>query len=318
MNCGVPAEKSTVPDPEPLLPALRTTLPLVVVMAALSMFTLFPAINKRPPSVVVMAEFTYVPFFIMFISPPAFAAKFPPVVVTACRTFTSRNAFNVRVDALVHVTASLTKISPLPGVVPYKLVAVFVPVVTVLMTTLLVTRLAESVVPRISPPAPMMKSCGSISQLPDVPCAAWVVIRASPAILTCAAEVSMKPPSPPLGADASNVPPTFTVPFCMSPISLIVPLWFSMVCARITPLLFTTPCSRLPADRAVIRTSPPSARIIPPFCTRALTAPWFTVTLSSPSPATSSVKALPAASATVPSLAEITPSLLTFAPSSAT
>ena len=38
----------------------------------------------------------------------------------------------------------------------------------------------------------------------------------------------MKPPSPPSGALASSVPPTFTVPLCMSPSSLIVPLRFSM------------------------------------------------------------------------------------------
>ena len=33
----------------------------------------------------------------------------------------------------------------------------------------------------------------------------------------------MKPPLPPSGALASSVPPTFTVPLCMSPSSMIVP-----------------------------------------------------------------------------------------------
>ncbi len=104
----------------------------------------------------------------------------------------------------------------------------------------------------------------------------------------------------------------------MSPSSLIVPFCVSIVCAWMTPVLFTTLCNRLPAACVVRRTLPPSARIVPEFCTSALTAPSFTDTLSSPSPAMSSVIALPAASAMVPRRAEINPSLLTLAPSSAT
>ena len=130
--------------------------------------------------------------------------------------------------------------------------------------------------------------------------------------------VTLPPVCPAPVPEASSVPPTLTVPLCMSASSLIVPLWFSMVCAWITPVLFTALCNRFPAACAVSSTCPPSARITPPFCTSAFTAPWFTVTLSSPSPAMSRVTALPAASATVPSLAEITPWLLTFAPSRTT
>jgi hypothetical protein len=85
-----------------------------------------------------------------------------------------------------------------------------------------------------------------------------------------------------------------------------------------TPELLTALFIKLLADRAVSSTCPPSAWINPPFSTRALTAPAFTVTLSRPSPATSRVIAVPEANATVPSWAAITPVLLTWAPSNAT
>ncbi|MNY29500.1 hypothetical protein D3C86_1635460 [compost metagenome] len=84
------------------------------------------------------------------------------------------------------------------------------------------------------------------------------------------------------------------------------------------PVLLTTVLSSLPAACAVSSTWPPSAWIKPPLLTSALTAPWSTVTLSRPSPATSSVTACPPTSATEPMRAAITPSLLTWAPSRAT
>ena len=100
--------------------------------------------------------------------------------------------------------------------------------VAVLMVTLLVTSSAESVGPEMLSlgPLPTVKSCGSISQLPVNPCAAAVVIFASVATKTRAAEVSIKPPLPPLGALASRVPLTRAVPVSMPPSSLMVPLMF--------------------------------------------------------------------------------------------
>ncbi len=74
-----------------------------------------------------------------------------------------------------------------------------------------------------------------------------------------------------------------------------------------TPVLLTAVRKSPLADRAVISTRPPSARIRPPFSARAFTAPSSTFTFSRPSPATSRVMARPAASDTAPSLAEITP-----------
>ncbi len=66
-----------------------------------------------------------------------------------------------------HATASLTKISPLPFVVsPGSGI--------VLITTLFVTSWVESVAPDMLPPAPMMKSAGSISHVPVTPEAALV------------------------------------------------------------------------------------------------------------------------------------------------
>ena len=178
---------------------------------------------------------------------------------------------------------------------------------------------ADSVAPEMLPPiGAITKSCGSISQLPVRPLAAAVVMTAPAAMFTFAAEVSMNPPSPPLGALASSVPVTLAVPLCMSPSSMIDPARPASVRASTMPLLLTTVCSSWPAACAVITTEPPSARISPPLLTSALTAPVSTATFSRPSPAMSSVIACPAASATVPSRAWITPSLLTLAPSRAT
>ncbi len=94
----------------------------------------------------------------------------------------------------------------------------------VLMVTLLVTSRAESVAPEMLPPAPMVKSSGSMLQTPVSPMGAAVVTLAPSAMLTIAAEVSITPPSPPSGALASSVPATFTAPLCMSPIRLMEPL----------------------------------------------------------------------------------------------
>ena len=199
-----------------------------------------------------MAPFT-------FTSRPQHTMKLPLVAVTALFTFTSRAANKLSVVGLelaVQLTASLTKISPLPGFAVLRKVTGGVPAVgggtapvPVLIDTLLVTSSAERVAPEmlsVAPP-PITKSCGSMSQLPAVPCAEAVVMRAESFTLTCAAEVSTKPPSPPTGALAFRVPFTFVVPLPMSAKSLMVPLTFEIVWARITPVLLTTVDSRFPA-----------------------------------------------------------------------
>ena len=234
------------------------------------------------------------------------------VAVIAALISTLRSALRVSVVGVllaVQLTASLTKMSPLP-----------VPAPVVVMVMLLVTSWADSVAPEMLLPGalPMTKSCGSISQVPVRPAAEAVVTRASALMLTCAAEVSIKPPSPPSGALASSVPRTSMVPVCMSPSSRIVPLRFSIVRAWIVPVLLTTVFNRSPAACAVSSTCPPSARIIPPFSASALTAPLDTATFNRPSPVTSMVTASPAASATLPSRAAMTPWLLTLRPISAT
>ena len=154
--------------------------------------------------------------------------------------------------------------------------------------------------------------------MPVKPLGAAVVTFSASSMFTCAAEVSIKPPLPPVGALASSVPAALTVPLCMSPSNLIVPLRVSIVCASITPVLLTTVFSKSPAAWAVSTTLPPSARIMPPLLTKAPTAPALTATLSKPSPATSSVMARPAARATEPRRAWIVPSFDTLAPSKAT
>ena len=96
------------------------------------------------------------------------------------------------------------------------------------------------------------------------------------------------------------------------------PLRLPTLRASMTPVLLTAVLSSCPAAWAVSITWPPSARIMPPFCTSAFTAPWSTVTLSRPLPATSRVIAWPPASATEPRLATMTPLLPTLPPSRAT
>ena len=281
-------------------------LPSVVVIAWKT-FTLRPASSRTLPLVVVIGALT-------FTSRPQQATRLPLVAVIAALMLTSRWAFNVRVvgvEDAVQAMASLTWMSPLPGwLAPGP--------VSVLITTLVVTSWAERVAPEILPPAPMVKSAGSISHVPVSPPGASVVMRVSVAIFTVPAEVSMKPPSPPSGALASRTPPTFSTPLGMSPKRRIVPLRSPIVRAWITPVLFTTVRSSSPAPWAVITTRPPSACIMPPFWTRAPAAPRSTTTLRRPSPATSSVIASPAARTMVPRLAWIRPSLLTWPPSRAT
>ena len=56
--------------------------------------------------------------------------------------------------------------------------------------------------------ASTVMSVGSSSHLPAVPPGAAAVIMAAESILTFAPDVSITPPLPPDGADASSVPPT--------------------------------------------------------------------------------------------------------------
>ncbi len=117
------------------------------------------------------------------------------------------------------VTGGVPAVSP--GVAPGR----------VLMMTLLVDSLAERSAPEMLSPAsmPTVKSSGSMVQVPVTPWAAAVVMVELCATFTVAAEVSMAPPFPPLGALASRVPSTLTTPPCMSPSRLITPLRLPMV-----------------------------------------------------------------------------------------
>jgi hypothetical protein len=104
-------------------------------------------------------------------SRPQQTLKFPVTAVTGAFMSTSRNALNVSVvgpPLAVQLTAWLTMISPLPAPGSPGVV---------LMSTLLVTNSVESAGPvMLSPGAePMMKSCGSIVQVPVRPLRAAVV-----------------------------------------------------------------------------------------------------------------------------------------------
>ena len=142
-----------------------------------------PAFSNMLPLVVVTAAFR-------FTSRPQHTSKLPFTAVTAAFTLTSRSAFKLKVVGLelaVQLTASFTKMSPLPGVVVNRFVSGGVPGVVaslptaVVIVTLLVTSNAERVAPEILSVAlpPMMKTSGSIRNIPEIPVGAAEVTRAS-------------------------------------------------------------------------------------------------------------------------------------------
>jgi hypothetical protein len=252
---GVPAANTTAPKAAGSLPALKVTLPRVVVSATPLTLTLAPADQDMAPSVVVtaaarliapaavaltlapvvsMAPFTFtftsrpatkarLPLVVVvvtaafrFTSRPASITRLPPVVVMAALITTSLTALSVKVWAVLHVTASFTITSPLTPAPPLLLE----------MVKSVLARLVVTAAGVMSPPAAsaaMTKSFGSINQLPLLPRTASVVTRALSAICTSAAEVSTKPPLPPEGAEASSWPLSASVPSAISPSKRIAP-----------------------------------------------------------------------------------------------
>ncbi|MCY1167072.1 hypothetical protein D9M73_70290 [compost metagenome] len=177
----------------------------------------------------------------------------------------SRSAVSVKVLLSVRLIVWLMWMSPLPPAVP---------MVAVRISKLPPLKAAATAAAVMSPVAEIVKSLGSISHLPVLPAEANVVTRTLSATLTWAALVSMKPPSPPLGALASSVPPTLTVPVCISPISRMRPALFCIVFASMTPVLLTVAVVRLSMALADSSTWPPSAWISCLFSASALIAPW--------------------------------------------
>ena len=116
---------------------------------------------------------------------------------------------------------------------------------------------------------------------------------------------------------ASRVPLTLTTPLS-PPSRTMVPLRLAMLLARITPSVLMTVSRSALALFAVRSTLPPSASIVPLLSAAAFSADSSTVTLIRPSPTMSRVTLSPAARATVPMRAAMTPSLATCGPSSAT
>ncbi|WP_243453366.1 hypothetical protein, partial [Polymorphobacter multimanifer] len=171
-------------------PAQSTMLPSVTVSAAMVwMVTLRPALTIMLPLVVVIAA-------ARFTSRPEHSTMLPLVAVIDALTLMSRTALSRSVVVLglaVQAIASLTKMSPLPVADVNRLVVGGVPLTVlslpgkVLMTMLLVTSSAESAAPEMFLPASIVKASGSISQVPVVPLAASVVMRAVSAMLTEAA-----------------------------------------------------------------------------------------------------------------------------------
>ena len=99
--------------------------------------------------------------------------------------------------------ALATVMSPVAPLSPPAVLGVLLPLVE--MATLLLLR---AVTMALASVASMVMSTGSISQSPALPCAAPASMRMPSRKLTVAAEVSMKPPSPPLAPPrARMVPP---------------------------------------------------------------------------------------------------------------
>ncbi len=173
--------------------------------------------------------------------------------------------------------------------------------------------------PVMSPPlAAMVKSTGSISQVPLCPSTGqyrrWV-LGGDPGVV---GNMYMRGGGfdeaavTAIGCPASSVPPTLTVPASMPPSRVIVPSWLSTVRASITPVLLTTLASRRIFGSGGHDTPcPPSAWISPPFSARLFNTLWSTCRWTRLLPLKVSVTALPAPSATVPSWAVMVPWLLT-------
>ena len=179
----------------------------------------------------------------------------------------SFNAFKVSV-LLLHVTLSLTLISPLVPVLPLVL----------WMVMLLDSSSLDNRLPVVLPPvAAMVKSVGSMSHWPVLPLSERVETLVVLAMLTLAAEVSINPPSCPLWPVALSWPLTMVSPTCMSPSRMISPLafWVKRL-ASITPLWFTTALLNVFLALAVKYTDPLSAMIAPPLSIRPLSTPWST------------------------------------------
>ena len=101
-------------------------------------------------------------------------------------------------------------------------------------------------------PALTVKSVGSISHEPCWPLTALVVITAPAATVTFAADVSTKPPLPPLGALASSLPATAMRSLTMSPSNTILPFSpVASVLACVMPVWLMTVLAKSPAALAV-------------------------------------------------------------------
>ena len=98
----------------------------------------------------------------------------------------------------------------------------------VILISVLVRAFCSVVAPMLLPvnaplPEAIVKLVGSINQVPVLPLAAFVVTIVLSATLTVAALVSIAPPLPPLGALASKVPATLTVPASIPPNKVMTP-----------------------------------------------------------------------------------------------
>ena len=284
----------------------------------------------------------------MLLALPAASAPWPyssarlAVLVAVITALMLMSLVAVSVSLLsLQVTLSFT--FTLPSLPPPSLLAIL---------TSAVPKLVESVAPSISPPlAAIVKPSGSNNQVPVLPCGARVSTLVLPPIFTRPPEVSTKPPfppkSPPLAlmlplisvtlswlsklAISVAVPPLPVEFFAASTLMLPVWLMLSLAVRRTTPPLLVKPlASNVPlllimpppcrlftawADRII---SPSGACTALPLSTKACRVEASTrMLLSRLLPSNCNSKASPAAKATVPSWAIITPLLRTSGASKA-
>ena len=252
-----------------------------------------PAEVQLPPPITMLPPFDLMEVPYSIVTPPDWSALesalkmtcsalvLPPSVasiflVPLTMMSLSARSFKVRLAPRSPVTSMLASIvmSPLLPAKPEQGAPVQFPAPAVSSVTSLLSRALAIALPEMFPAkSAIVMSTGSISHSPVLPCVARVVIFTSSFTMTRAAEVSMKPPSPPLGALASSLPPTSVSPCSMSERSRILPAWFFRVRASIVPVLLTTALVSSCAALAVIMTMPPSALISPSFAARASTDP---------------------------------------------
>ena len=296
----------------PVPPSARTNVPplswksFAAKLARLTLFcTQLPPVRLNRPTLTAAGA---------LMALPALSTSPPFGAVIAAFRLIALKAVSVMALPLDQPSALLTLMSPLPADCtpgPLALVALVVSV------TLLVARLAL-IVPAAA--ASIVRSVGSTSQVPVLPCAADVSTR-TPVKSTTAPDVSTVPPSP-----GARVEDALRIPFAtrLCPIARIEPALPVLLDTSIVPPSVTLPAvpvtvcaftlaGRLTMPRTAARASAVvSKAVLPSLLIMAVSG---SATLRKPLPLRSKVARVTAPTTTRPAGAAISPLLATLPPS---